>query len=280
LTDDPDIDGIFGLAYALPSQTIPRQPTVLSAIVPQLAEPIFTVDLRWHSDKGAYTFGFVDKGRIKKGKQVYWTPVVGDSGFWQVDYADARVVDGKNGGKKNNDYIEENKKKKRMNGKLGSGNGWTAIVDTGTTLLLLDQETCATYYSKVPNATYNRSLGGLWTYPCQLSDTDTGAKGGKMAPYEHPKGSNPNKRGGAGTLPDFEIEFDNGFVATIPGVYMNYSSLPDDEETCMGGLQSFDMEDFGILGDVFLKAVYAVFDVEKGQVGFAEKELELEEKSL
>ncbi|KAJ4307284.1 hypothetical protein N0V88_000667 [Collariella sp. IMI 366227] len=104
LTFDPDLDGIFGLSYSLPSETTPQQPTSTS---PNASS--------------------------------------------------------------------------------------TAIVDTGTTLLLLSQEITSLYYASIPTAIQNFTVGGLWTFPCNLT-----------------------------TLPDFEIGFDSGFVATVQEVYELY----------------------------------------------------------
>ncbi|KAK3939282.1 acid protease [Diplogelasinospora grovesii] len=121
---------------------------------------------------------------------------------------------------------------------------WEAIADTGTTLLLLDDGICKMYYAAVPGSVYNESLF-TWTYPCNS------------------------------TLPDFKVGFDNGWHATIPGKYMNFTvvdmSMPG--WTCMGGLQSDQGQPFSILGDIFLKAVFAVFDIDNKRVGFSSKNL-------
>jgi aspergillopepsin I len=135
---------------------------------------------------------------------------------------------------------------------------FSAIADTGTTLLLLGRQAASLYYSAIPGATKNLTAGGIWTFPCTL-------------PPSTLKDGDENKDG---TLPDFEIGFDNGFVARVPGRFLNYTVMPDDSARCMGGLQEWGNEDFGVFGDVFLKAVYAVFDVGRGRIGFAEKELE------
>lgn len=143
---------------------------------------------------------------------------------------------------------------------------FTAIADTGTTLLLLNRDMTELYYSSVPGAKQNWTVGGIWTFPCQLEEDHHPEESGSQEGWGGGEG-----RGGGG-LPDFEVGFENGFVARVPGRFMNYTVMPDDAGRCMGGLQEWDYE-FGIFGDVFLKAVYAVFDVGGGRIGFAEKDL-------
>lgn len=118
---------------------------------------------------------------------------------------------------------------------------WEVIADTGTSLMLLSPDVVNTYYSAIPAARFEENT---WVFPCN---------------------SPP--------LPDFEIGLANGWVGTVPGRYINYTSLQDDPKTCMGGLQPID-HPFGILGAVFLKSVYAVYDVAGSRIGFAHKNLE------
>jgi hypothetical protein len=144
---------------------------------------------------------------------------------------------------------------------------FSAIADTGTTLLLMGTDVVGLYYDAVPGARQNWTIGGIWTYPCDLTAAEgDGSEGGE---------GGQEKENGKKTLPDFEIGFNNGFVATVPGRFMNYTVMPDDSAMCMGGLQEWGYE-FDIFGDIFLKAVYAVFDVGGGRIGFAEKELDLD----
>ncbi|KAK4152592.1 putative Endothiapepsin precursor [Chaetomidium leptoderma] len=224
LTSDPDIDGLFGLAYGLPSQTTPQQPSVLSALLPHLSLPLFTADLHHHASSGAYTFGRVDPSRYKRDTAIWYTPLVDNATFWEFPYRGVHV------GGQDKWYLHDN---------------FSAIADTGTTLMLLSRAQVRLYYSAVPGARQNWTVGGVWTYPW----------------------------GDGMLLPDFEVGFRNGFVATVPGRFMNYTVMPDDASMCMGGLQEWGYDDWGIFGDIFLKAVYAVFDVGGGRVGFAEKEL-------
>lgn len=111
----------------------------------------------------------------------------------------------------------------------------TAIADTGTTLALLPDNVISDYYSNIPSATNNQQAGG-YTFSC----TDT--------------------------PPDFAINV-GGTDFTIAGALINFA--PNGDGTCFGGLQSNSGESFSILGDVFLKNVYAVFDEANSQIGFA-----------
>jgi aspergillopepsin I len=124
---------------------------------------------------------------------------------------------------------------------------WRAIADTGTTLMLLPKDLVALYYEQVPAATFNDTLQA-WTFPC-----DT-------------------------VMPDFHLGFGDGggWFATVPGKYINYSPRSEQEPgstNCYGGIQDNGGLDFSILGDVFLKAVFAVFDRGGGRIGFADKTL-------
>ncbi|KAK3304722.1 aspartic peptidase domain-containing protein [Chaetomium strumarium] len=227
---DDAIDGLFGLAYNLPNRASPEQPTVMSAMLPQLSKPLFTADLRHNSSNGAYTFGYIDGSRFLSdaGEHVFFTPLTANSQFWQFDFTGLYV------------------------GGTSSvfNSSWSAIADTGTSLMLLHSDLAKLYYDAVPGAQYNVTTssggGGLWTYPCQTLPA----------------------------LPDFEISFASGFAATVPGRYLNYSVFPFAEGMCVGGLQVMPDEDEQILGAVFLKSVYAVFDAGQAQIGFAKKALD------
>lgn len=114
-----------------------------------------------------------------------------------------------------------------------------SIADTGTTLIYLNDNVVANYYAQVSGAVDSNSAGG-YVFPCTA------------------------------TLPDLGITI-NGVTYTVPGNYLNYA--PNDDGTCFGGLQSSAGFGINILGDVFLKAVFAVFDVANVRIGFATKNL-------
>ena len=122
------------------------------------------------------------------------------------------------------------------------------IIDTGTTLMLVPQDVLDHYYAKVPKSTVDKEAGG-YTYPC-------GTK-----------------------LPDFNIGFDQAgakFTATIPSKYMDFGPATVGSSTCFGSMQVMSKSDSldAIYGDIFLKAVFTVFEAktdESPRMGFAMK---------
>jgi len=124
------------------------------------------------------------------------------------------------------------------------GNGATvktqigdSIADTGTSLLYLPTALVKAYYKQVKGATNSAKNGG-WIFPCSA------------------------------TLPSLTITIGSG-AFTIPGSYMNYS--PVSAKQCFGGLQANTGIGFSILGDIFLKSVFTVFDQTQAtpRLGFA-----------
>ncbi|KAF2085269.1 aspartic endopeptidase Pep1/aspergillopepsin F, partial [Saccharata proteae CBS 121410] len=101
------------------------------------------------------------------------------------------------------------------------------IADTGTTLLYLPSSIVAAYYAAVPGARLNATQGG-WIFPC-------------VSP-----------------LPAFSLVI-GGALQSVPGAYLNFG--PSDRKgNCFGGMQENGGLEVAIMGDVFLKAVFVVFD--------------------
>ncbi|KAL4868083.1 aspartic protease pep1 [Aspergillus spectabilis] len=112
-----------------------------------------------------------------------------------------------------------------------------AIADTGTTLIMIDSDIAEAYYSQVRGAQDNYFYGG-WVFPCSAS------------------------------LPSFTITI-NGYDAVVPGEHINYAPVTDGSSTCFGGIQGNQGLSFSILGDVFLKSQYVVFDSHGPRLGIA-----------
>ncbi|MCJ1428718.1 Type I transmembrane sorting receptor [Sticta canariensis] len=116
------------------------------------------------------------------------------------------------------------------------------IADTGTTLILLPEQMVKAYCAGVPIAFYN-STEAKYSFPCRT------------------------------TLPSITFDIGN-YNAVVPGHFMNFRPRLDDDNTCYGGIQpAFNPQDF-ILGDIFLKSQFIVFDAgNEPRLGFAAKPL-------
>lgn len=122
---------------------------------------------------------------------------------------------------------------------VGSGTAvsvnYDSIADTGTTLLYMHQAVLTAYYAKVSGA-MNYSPAGGYIFPC------------------------------SSTLPSLSIKIGSTY-RTIPGTYLNYA--PYGSGYCFGGLQSSAGIGFDILGDIFLKSQFVVWNYGGKQIGFA-----------
>ena len=203
-------DGLLGLASSSINTVKPKsQTTFFDTVKGQLQSALFTATLK-HQQPGSYDFGYIDDS--KHTGTINYVPVDFSQGFWQFS------VDGYSvGGKK---------------GSFGTG-----IADTGTTLLLANDDVVTAYYSSVNGAQNDQSQGG-YTFPCSA------------------------------TLPDFTLTI-GGNDITVPGSLVNFAPISEGSSTCFGGIQSNSGIGFSILGDIFLKAVFAVFDSGNTRFGFA-----------
>lgn len=117
-----------------------------------------------------------------------------------------------------------------VNGTTVDRTGNTAIADTGTTLALVDDATCQAIYDAIPGATYDQASQG-YIFPDNTTEANlpvvTFAVGGKQFAVQ---------------------KEDLGFAEAKAGfVY--------------GGIQSRGNMTFDILGDTFLKGIYAVSSI-------------------
>jgi len=157
------------------------QKTFFTNVRPSLAEPLFTVDLN-HDKPGTYDFGFINSSKYTG--DIKYLPVDNSQGFWGVTSTSYGIGD------------SSNMKEKSMN----------AIVDTGTTLLLVPKKVLKAYYKHVDGAKDSSDAGG-YIFPC-----DT-------------------------TLPDFLIGFGD-YTAVIPGSAVNNSVIDDTSKSSTRSLLS------------------------------------------
>jgi hypothetical protein len=116
-----------------------------------------------------------------------------------------------------------------VNGKVFETNGNTAIADTGTTLALIDDKICEAIYSAIPGARKDRYQQG-WIFPTSIPQS-------KLPVVQFAVGSR---------------------LFTINQEDLQYAETGNGY--WYGGCQSRGDLDFDILGDTFLKNVYAIFD--------------------
>ncbi|OAA35184.1 secreted aspartic proteinase precursor [Metarhizium rileyi] len=206
--------GLLGLAFGSLNTVFPdRQKTFLENAAPRLDAPLFTANLNHHAN-GKYNFGYIDKSEHTG--DITYTAVDNSQGFWGFTSSGYAV----GGGHTNGDAI-------------------SGIADTGTTLLLLDDDVVSAYYSQVSGAQYDGSQGG-YTFSC---DAD---------------------------LPDFTFGIESSSI-TIPGAYMNYAPTDSSEVSCFGGIQGNYGIGVNIFGDIALKAALVVFDAGNLRLGWAAK---------
>jgi hypothetical protein len=210
-------DGLLGLAFSnintVKPQAVrtPIENMIAQEDIPKSAE-LFTAKLgSWKDadepDKGEsfYTFGFIDQDTVTaSGEQVYYTPIDNSQGFWLFDSASVIV-----------------------NGKTISRSGNKAIADTGTTLALVDDETCQAIYDAIPGAHYDEDSQG-YIYPSNTTED-------KLPVISFAVGDK-----------QFVVQKEDlGFAEAKSGYIY-------------GGIQSRGSMTMDILGDTFLKGIYAV----------------------
>ena len=211
-------DGLLGLAWGSintvtpgPAQT-PVENMITQQDIPSTSE-LFTANLgSWRDandpDKGEsfYTFGYIDQAPLAAAgvSEPFWTPVDNSQGFWMFDSTSASV-----------------------NGTSIARNGNTAIADTGTTLALVDDNTCKAIYAAIPGSTYDSSQQG-YVFPSTVT---------------------------ADQLPVVQFAVGSQSFA----VQKEDLAFADaGNGNVYGGIQSRGTMTFDILGDTFLKSIYAV----------------------
>ncbi|KAG0280677.1 hypothetical protein BGZ95_009233 [Linnemannia exigua] len=180
--------------------------------------------------------------RVEEGHKLTYTPVT-KAKYWQIDvenvYVDGKAVVVRSGDKSKG-------KKGGGGGGGGGGKKLEAIMDTGTTLMIVPEKLADSIHRKIKGA---QELGTSWALPCNLASSGTHSDGAKV---------------------ELEIE---GKRFGIP-----FEDLVREETdvagVCYSGIQA-SSAGFLIIGDVFIKNNYVVFDQEKRRVGIAPLKLEV-----
>lgn len=216
---DENSDGIVGLSFSVLNTVQPQpQKTWFENVQDSLDAPLFTADLE-EDASGTYEFGTIDQ--TKYSGEINYTPIDNSDGWWQFPSKYITI-----GGQQQQCTICS-----------------PAIADTGTSLLLLDDDVVDAYYAQVEGAQYDSMQGG-YVYQCTAQ------------------------------LPDFGVAIGSNYVATLTGEEITYAEVGNG--TCFGGVQGNGASQGSgtpvqIIGVVLLKQYFAVFDGGNLQFGIAKK---------
>lgn len=170
---DTHSNGLVGLGFTPRSRSDNRsQRTFFENLAPTLDEPVLTARLR-SDGVGEYEFGTIDQSK-------YTGPLANISvnsanGYWQID----TPVYGLQVGDWNVTLEDPDA---------------TAIVDTGTSLILADEAVVAMYYLIIPGAFFSEPIQA-YVFPCDAE------------------------------LPDFFIMLSYGYKVPVPGWVLNYAAV-------------------------------------------------------
>ncbi|KAF9090157.1 hypothetical protein BGX27_002325, partial [Mortierella sp. AM989] len=243
---DDTIDGIMGLAFGSLSTSIAGTKTVFENMMSQglVDRGIFSFYLGKASLQGGgeVIFGGMDESRIQDGHTVTYTPVTKPK-YWEINVENV-LVNGNIVAYKDNYVMEGGSKGKKKNGSKNSN--IVGIMDTGTTLMIVPQRLAKGIHHKIPDA---QEYEPSWTVPCDLA-------------ARHPEGK-----------VELQIE-GKKFAIPYEDIVREESDQPG---ICYSGIQT-SSAGFMIIGDVFIKNNYVVFDQENKRVGIAP--LKLEKRSV
>lgn len=180
--DDVHSNGLVGLGFSKINTIRPqRQKTFFDNVLPKLSQPVWTASLK-SGVAGAYEFGNIDASLFQG--ELTNVPVNATRGFWQFGSAQFAVGNGA-----------------PQTALTGSG---TAIADTGTSLMLMDDEIVAAYYAQVDGARQSPEVGGF-VFPC------------------------------SSRLPDLTVAVGDKYMATVSGQLMNFARAGTDTESGQTG---------------------------------------------
>ncbi|KAF8936405.1 hypothetical protein BGZ58_004222 [Dissophora ornata] len=213
---DDTIDGVIGLSFGRLSSST----TVFENMMAQKQVPMgifaFYLGKQSLNGGGEAVFGGLDMHRVLPGHDITYTKVIQPL-YWSVGFRNV-FMDG-------NALVDSKISK----------SSWTfpAIIDTGSTLLLVPEKIASWVHKQIAGA---KGFGGMWTVPC-------GSTLGKI---------------------EFDIE---GVRFAVPGEDL-VRERTRIQGLCFSAIQSSNAN-YMIIGDIFLKNNYVVFDQENERVGFA-----------
>ena len=244
-TKDTAMNGMVGLGFSSISTFKPeKQKTFFENVAGSLDEPVMTA--RLSGDKGSeYEFGTVNSTKYQ-GKMVN-VSVDTSNGFWQFESAKFSVGDGNGKG------LQDIQKTR------------TAIVDTGTSIMLVSPDVATAYYAQVPGAVLSNSAGGF-VFPCQSELPSLFVALGNEGVVRVPGSDLAFSRVGTNTTTGKTRKYTND-LGTLASGYRTL--LLTARAVCFGGVQSNHGNHVQIYGDTFLRTLFVVFDLRGPSLGMA-----------
>ncbi|KAH7070443.1 aspartic proteinase precursor [Paraphoma chrysanthemicola] len=224
-------DGLLGLAFGKINTVKPKP--VSTPVESMIAQADISHDRELFT---CYLGSWRDKDEVDQGES-----------FYTFGYIDQDVLD--RCGVKEPHYVPIDSTKgfwqfsspsASINGKLIKRPNNTAIADTGTTLALVSDDLCKDIYEQIPGAEFDTKNQG-WVFPLNT-----------------PLESLPKVTFAVGDK-QFEVQKEDFGFAKVSSS-MQY-----------GGIQSRGDSKFDILGDTWLKAVYAIFDQGRKRFGVVQR---------
>ncbi|KAF2466224.1 aspergillopepsin A precursor [Lindgomyces ingoldianus] len=218
--------GLLGLAFSSINTVSPTpQKTPVDNMIDQkdITQQLFTAYLgSWRDtdepDKGEsfYTFGYIDQDTMTAAgaTEPNYADVDNSQGFWQVQSTRAVVA-----------------------GKTIDRSGNTSIMDTGTTLCLVDDTLVEAVYAAIPGAKYDQNNQG-YVFPSNTT---------------------------ADQLPEITLAIGDNQVA-FQKEDLGFADAGNN--MVYGSIQSRGSMNMDIYGDAVLKAIYAIFDMNNGSPRF------------
>lgn len=209
---DYPMDGILGLGRS--ASNIMPFPTVMEAIMSTkiLQSNVFGVNLQRESDgstNGELNFGSPDTARYTG--DLSYTDTTSDGKMWEIPIDDAG-----------------------FNGHLCKFSGKSAVIDTGTTFMLLPPDDSKQLHLQIPQAQQNDEI---FYVPCSTKEP-------------------------------IQVVISGVSYNITPADYIGKAVKDGDLcESNIIGRQAFGADQW-LLGDVFLKNVYTVFDFDKDRIGY------------
>ncbi|KAH8599907.1 aspartic peptidase domain-containing protein [Bisporella sp. PMI_857] len=226
------------------------QKTFTENAFPQMKEGLFTADIK-KNENSNYNFGYVDQDRFST--PLTYMPVRSWN-QWIVEISGYTI-----GAGNSNDGTKK------------------ALIDTGTTNIMMPQDMAKKYFSAVPKSKTTDSKN--WLVPCNASDAalpDLTITFSPPAPDKDAAIMLPAGKGGVKQ---------EKYNAVVPGSLLIGNLSGKNDGMCQAGITGSDKSNGWdlILGDVFMMSQLIVFDIgdangsrnknfpERGQVGFAPK---------